>query len=114
MRTLLWLVFSGAAGSALGAVLFTQALKAAHGSPDNETVINVVLNIQPLLSTTAAVVLFRDRLGKWFPPWAITAVIAGMVLVGLAPGIGWTFSPAILYALACAAAWGMSTVAGRA
>src|SRR6478736_6029509 len=38
-RALLWLLFSGIAGSAVGAVLFTLALE--HGNP---TVINVVLN----------------------------------------------------------------------
>ena len=81
-RTIAWLVFSGVAGSAVGAVLFTLALE--HGNP---TVINVVLNVQPLLSTTAAVLLFGDRLARGFAPWAALAVIAGMVLVGLAPGM---------------------------
>lgn len=105
-RTLAWLVFSGVAGSALGAVLFTLALK--HGNP---TVVNVVLNIQPVLSTTAACLLFGDRLAKGFYPWAALAVVAGMVLVGL-------FTSAPLdagagFALLCALCWGLSTVAGR-
>jgi drug/metabolite transporter (DMT)-like permease len=108
-RTLAWLLFSGIAGSAVGAVLFTLALK--HG---NATVINVVLNIQPVLSTTAAVVLFGDKLAKNFPPWAGLAVIAGMVLVGLAPGLAFSVDAGVLYALACALCWGLSTVAGRA
>jgi len=108
-RTLGWLLFSGVAGSAVGAVLFTLAL--AHGNP---TVINVVLNIQPVLSTTAAVLLFGDRLARTFPPWAALAVISGMVLVGLAPGIAFPVDAGIGYALACALCWGLSTVAGRA
>ena len=108
-RALGWLVFSGIAGSAVGAVLFTLALE--HGNP---TVINVVLNIQPVLSTTAAVLLFGDRLSRWFPPWAALAVLAGMVLVGLAPGIAFSVDAGVGYALACALCWGLSTVAGRA
>jgi drug/metabolite transporter (DMT)-like permease len=102
-------VFSGIAGSAVGAVLFTLALK--HG---NWTVVNVVLNIQPVLSTTAAVLLFGDRLAKRFPPWAALAVIAGMVLVGLGPNLTFHVDTGVLYALACALCWGLSTVAGRA
>jgi drug/metabolite transporter (DMT)-like permease len=108
-RALGWLLFSGIAGSAVGAVLFTLALE--HGNP---TVINVVLNIQPVLSTTAAVLLFGDRLAKSFPPWAALAVIAGMVLVGLGPHLAFHVDAGIGYALACALCWGLSTVAGRA
>ena len=104
-----WLVFSGVAGSAVGAVLFTLALKNA-----NESVVNVVLNIQPVLSTTAAVLLFHDRLAKWFPLWAGIAVVAGMVLVGLRPGVPFALESGVLYALLCALCWGLSTVAGRA
>jgi drug/metabolite transporter (DMT)-like permease len=108
-RTLASLVFSGIAGSAVGAVLFTLALE--HGNP---TIINVVLNIQPVLSTTAAVLLFGDRLAKTFPGWAALAVIAGMVLVGLGPHFTFQLDAGIGYALACALCWGLSTVAGRA
>jgi drug/metabolite transporter (DMT)-like permease len=103
-----WLVFSGVAGSAVGTIFFQLAID--HGNP---TVINVVLNLQPVLSTTAAVVFFRDRLAPTFPAWAALAVVAGMVLVGLAPGLPLQLDAGILYALVCAAAWGMATVAGR-
>jgi drug/metabolite transporter (DMT)-like permease len=107
-RALAWLVFSGVAGSAVGTLFFTLALK--HGNP---TVVNVVLNVQPLLSTTAACLLFGDRLGRYFAPWAALAIVSGMVLsianlddiTGLDAGIG--------YALLCALFWGLSTVAGR-
>jgi drug/metabolite transporter (DMT)-like permease len=109
LATLGWLLFSGVAGSAIGAVLFTRAL--ATGNP---TVINVVLNVQPLLSTSAAIVLFGDRLSRAFLPWAALAVIAGMVVVGLGPHFHFTMDSGVGYALACAGAWGMSTVAGRA
>ena len=106
---LAWLLFSGLAGSALGAVLFTLALQ--HGKHGNLTMIQVILNIQPLLSTTAAVVLLGDRLSKWLPPWALLAVVAGVALVwGVAdfPALG------VAYALLTALCWGVSTVAGRA
>jgi drug/metabolite transporter, DME family len=104
-----WLVFSGVAGSAVGAILFTLALK--HG---NATVVNVVLNIQPVLSTTAACLLFGDRLAKTFFIWAPIAVVAGMVLVGLiSPGFEFHVDTGIIYALICALFWGLSTVAGR-
>jgi drug/metabolite transporter (DMT)-like permease len=108
-RTLGWLVFSGGAGSAVGAVFFTLALK--HGNP---TVVNVVLNIQPLLSTTAAVLLFGDRLAAGFWRWAALAIAAGMVLVGLGPGLTPALDAGVGYALICALFWGLSTVAGRA
>jgi drug/metabolite transporter (DMT)-like permease len=41
------------------------------------------------------------------------AVVAGMVLVGLAPGTSMTLDAGAGYALLCALAWGLSTVAGR-
>lgn len=108
--TLGWLVFSGMAGSALGTVLFTLAL--SHGNP---TVINVVLNIQPLLSTTAAVILFGDKLGRGFFLWAILAIVAGMFLVGfLGSDFKFQLDAGIGYTLGVALLWGMSTVAGRA
>lgn len=107
-RALSWLVFSGVAGSAVGAVLLTEAFKRG-----NATIAGVVLNVQPILSTTAACVLFGDRLARRFYPWAALAVIAGMVLVGLTP---WTLTgldAGAILALLCALCWGLSTVAGR-
>jgi len=108
-RALGWLLFSGVAGSAVGAIFFTLALK--DGNP---TVVNVVLNIQPVLSTTAAYLLFRDRLAPRFFVWAPIAVIAGMVLVGLlSPTFDFHVDAGVGYALVCALFWGLSTVAGR-
>jgi len=106
--TLAWLLFSGIAGSALGAELFTAAL---HNG--NATVVNVVLNVQPLLSTTAAVLLLGDRLSPKFPPWAVLAVASGMVLIGLGPGFTFQLDTGVVLALVTALCWGMSTVAGR-
>jgi drug/metabolite transporter (DMT)-like permease len=81
--------------------------------------VNVLLNVQPILSTTAACLLFGDRLAQGFLPWAGLAVLAGVFLSverpeliagslgasGLSAGTG--------LALLCALFWGLSTVAGR-
>src|ERR1700747_2402355 len=56
-RTWGYLIFSAFAGSAVGTVFFTMALK--YGNP---TVVNVILNIQPFISTLGAFFLFGDRL----------------------------------------------------
>src|ERR1044072_4470621 len=45
-KTWVYLLFSGFAGSAVGSIFFTLALK--YGNP---TVVNVILNIQPIIST---------------------------------------------------------------
>lgn len=105
-RALGWLVFSGVAGSAVGAIFLNLAFK--HGNP---TVVSVVLNVQPLLSTTAAWLLFGDRLAKRFYPWAALAVVAGMVVAGMWKGL--SIDAGVGYALICALFWGLSTVAGR-
>jgi drug/metabolite transporter (DMT)-like permease len=105
--TLGWLVFSGVAGSAVGTVLFSMALD--HGNP---TVANVVLNVQPVVSTAAAFLIFRDRLAPTFFAWAALAVGAGMTFA-LAPGEGFSLDGSVPYALGCALFWGLSTVAGR-
>lgn len=107
-QTIAWLVFSGVSGSAVGTVLFTYALQVG-----NNTVANVMLNVQPLLSTTVACLWFGDRLAKTFFPWAAAAVVAGMVLVGLTPFTYRTLDAGAGYALLCALFWGLSTVAGR-
>ena len=60
-RTWFFLIFSGFAGSAVGTVFFTLALK--YGNP---TVVNVILNIQPVISTIGAFLLFGDRLAHRF------------------------------------------------
>src|SRR5256885_8676316 len=70
-----YLLFSGFAGSAVGTIFFTLALK--HGNP---TVINVILNIQPVISTLGAFLLFRDRLASRFFIYAGIAILAGIFL----------------------------------
>ena len=113
-RTWAFLIFSGFAGSAVGTIFFTLALK--YGNP---TVVNVVLNIQPVISTLGAFVLFGDRLARQFFLYAGIAVVAGVfVSVAYPTQIGVSFERAGLnlgtgYALICALFWGLSTVAGR-
>lgn len=113
-RTWGYLVFSGFAGSAVGTLFFTLALKSG-----NATVVNVILNIQPLFSTAGACLFFGDRLARRFFLWAGLAVVAGIFLSVVHPAlIGVSFAQAGLnlgagYALICALFWGLSTVAGR-
>jgi DME family drug/metabolite transporter len=109
-----YLLFSGFAGSAVGTIFFTLALK--YGNP---TVVNVILNIQPVISTVGAFLLFGDRLARRFFFYAGVAIIAGIFVSVTNPTmIGVSFERAGLnvgtgYALICALFWGLSTVAGR-
>ena len=113
-RTWGFILFSGFAGSAVGTVFFTLALK--YGNP---TVVNVILNIQPVISTMGAFLLFGDRLARRFFLYAGIAITAGIfVSVAYPTQIGVSFERAGLnlgtgYALICAVFWGLSTVAGR-
>src|SRR5881397_326967 len=113
-RTWGYLVFSGFAGSAVGTIFFTLALK--YGNP---TVVNVILNIQPVISTIGAFALFGDRLARQFFFYAGIAILAGIFVSVTHPTmIGVSFERAGLnigtaYALVCALFWGLSTVAGR-
>ena len=113
-RSWAYLVFSGFAGSAVGTIFFTLALK--NGNP---TVVNVILNIQPVISTVGAFLLFGDRLTPRFFLFAGIAIVAGIFLSVEHPElIGVSFAQAGLnlgtaYALVCAVFWGLSTVAGR-
>ena len=113
-RTWGFLLFSGFAGSAVGTIFFTLALK--YGNP---TVVNVILNIQPVISTIGAFLLFGDRLSRQFFFYAGIAIVAGIfVSVAHPTMIGVSFERAGLnlgtgYALVCAVFWGLSTVAGR-
>src|SRR5256884_2304975 len=102
-----YLLFSGFAGSAVGTIFFTLALK--HGNP---TVVNVILNIQPVISTLGAFVLFGDRLAPRFFLYAAIAILAGILLSVEFPAlIGGSFERAgstlrTGYALTSALFWG--------
>src|SRR5437867_952050 len=113
-RTWGYLIFSGFAGSAVGTIFFTLSLK--YGNP---TVVNVILNIQPVISTMAAFLIFGDQLATRFFLYASIAILAGIFVSVTHPAlIGVSFERAGLsegtgFALICALFWGLSTVAGR-
>ncbi len=113
-RTWGYLIFSGFAGSAVGTIFFTLSLK--YGNP---TVVNVILNIQPVISTMAAFLIFGDQLATRFFLYASIAILAGIFVSVTHPElIGVSFERAGLsqgtgFALICALFWGLSTVAGR-
>src|SRR5437867_12241129 len=108
-RTWGYLIFSGFAGSAVGTVFFTLALK--YGNP---TVVNVILNIQPVISTMAAFLIFGDRLATRFFLYASIAILAGIFVSVAHPAlIGVSFERAGCNlgtgcALVCALLWGLS------
>ena len=114
VRTWGYLLFSAFAGSAVGTIFFTLALK--YG---NKSVVNVILNIQPVISTIGAFLLFGDRLARLFYVYAAIAIISGVFVSVEHPTLlGVSFESAGLnigtgYALICALFWGLSTVAGR-
>jgi drug/metabolite transporter (DMT)-like permease len=81
--------------------------------------VNVILNIQPVISTMGAFLLFSDRLAPRFFIYAAIAILAGVFLSVERPDlIGVSFQEAGFtlgtgYALICAFFWAGSTVAGR-
>src|SRR3954471_10452088 len=105
-RSLGYLIFSGFAGSAVGTIFFTLALK--NGNP---TVVNVILNIQPLIYTIGAFVFFGDRLTPRFFLFGSIAIVSWIFLSVEHPTlISASFAEAGLnlgvgYALICAVFW---------
>lgn len=114
-KSLAYIAFSGAMGSAVGAVCFTEALRVG-----NPTTVNLVLNLQPVLTIPIAHLVLGERLSRRCLPWVAIACLAGMVLA-IDPGTRNVFSVSsvqlgagIGLALTCAVIWATSTVAGRA
>lgn len=109
-RALLYIVISGIAGSAIGTVFFTEALRTG-----NPTVVNLLLNLQPVVSTAGGWLLLGERPGRRFWLWAPIALGAGLLLSGdpaQALGVSW-WGISTLYTAVCALAWGAGTVVGR-
>ena len=73
-----------------GTIFFTLALK--YGNP---TVVNVILNIQPVISTIGAFVLFGDRLARQFFLYVGIAIVPGIfVSVAYPAQVGVSFERA--------------------
>lgn len=109
-KALLYIVLSGIAGSAVGTVFFTEALRTG-----NPTVVNLLLNLQPVVSTIGGWMLLGERPGRRFWLWAPIALGAGLLLSGdpgEALGVSW-WGISTLYTAICALAWGAGTVVGR-
>lgn len=109
-RSLLYVLISGVAGSAVGTVFFTEALRTG-----NPTVVNLLLNLQPVVSTLGGWVVHKERPSRAFFLWAPVALAAGVMLSGDpsgAAGAAW-WGLSTVYTLLCALAWGTGTVAGR-
>lgn len=114
-----YLIFSGVIGSAIGTVFFTQAIDIAIHLKTTSAV-NVLLNIQPVFSTIAAWLLFKERLSKEFIPLALIAILAGCLIgmedpTKIIPDIEKReqLFTSLRLTLLCAMCWGLSTVAGR-
>lgn len=119
LRPLEWGAVLGIAwgGSALGTVLFTEAVKIG-----NPTTAVLLQKVQPFFAALLARLLLRERLGRRF--WAcLVLALAGGYLVSFGDRPDLLFSdpaalvparaaPALL-ALGAAALWGASTVLGR-
>jgi drug/metabolite transporter (DMT)-like permease len=105
-----YLLVSGVAGSAVGTVLFTEALRTG-----NPTVVNLLLGLQPVVSTLGGWLVHKERPTRQFWVWAPMALGAGVMLSGdpsRAVGAGW-WGISTAYTVLCALAWGTGTVAGR-
>jgi drug/metabolite transporter (DMT)-like permease len=110
LRAWIYVVISGICGSAIGTIFFTEALRVG-----NPTVVNLLLNIQPIISTLGGFVLFRERPGAHFLIWAPAALTAGLFLTTnpLEAGHISLLNKATIYTLICAFSWGLATVMGR-
>jgi drug/metabolite transporter (DMT)-like permease len=102
---------SGALGSALGTICFTQALALL-----NSSLANLLLNVQPVISVLVSWVWLRERPHARFYPWAVVALACGVALAWSPDALG---SPhrlglGLLFIGGTALCWGASTTFGRA
>ena len=110
---LAWVFVSGVVGSSLGTVCYTAAL----GAGVNPTAAAMLLNLQPVISTVAGALLFRETISARFYPFAAAAVLSGVVIAlpGLhdlaALHVGAT--EGLLLISGTILCWGFATAAGR-
>lgn len=112
-RSILLILYIACAGGALAMVLFTEAFSRTS----NYTIPILIQKLQPLMALLLARIALGERPGPYFYLYAIGALF-GAYLVSFE--WNWTMGAlqagdpaAILYALAAAALWGSTTVAGR-
>lgn len=102
-------------GSALATLAFTQAFHYM-----NPSVAILLQKLQPLIAISLAASLLRERMTRYFWPWAILAMVGAYIISfpNLVPQlyVGEQFNPSligVLLALIAASLWGASTVLGR-
>jgi drug/metabolite transporter (DMT)-like permease len=110
-KAVLSIVASGALGSALGTVCFTQALALLNAS-----LANLLLNVQPVISVLVSWVWLGEKPRGSFYAWAALALLCGVALAWTPGGIE---SPhrlglGLLFLSGTAFCWGASTTFGRA
>jgi drug/metabolite transporter (DMT)-like permease len=109
-RTYVYLTLSGVFGSALGAYFFTKGLGLMAPSAAN-----LLLNVQPVFCALLAYGLLKERIARSYPLWAGICLLAGAALSVKQIGDLWQGNTwqGILYILATAFSWGLSTAIGR-
>ena len=111
-RALVYVFLSGSVGSALGTVCYTAALATV-----NPTAAAMLLNLQPIVSTAAGALLFKERIPARFYPYAALAVGAG-VAIAIPSGAEWAafhwqWQGGLALVFGTVLCWGFATAAGR-
>jgi len=109
-RAWISMVVSGVFGSALGTVCYTQAITMM-----NVSVANLLLNLQPFLCVFASWLWLGEKPGRQFYPWAVVAVLCGMVLAWSPDALKdpHVFALGLVFVGGTIFSWGISTTAGR-
>ncbi len=110
-KALVSMVASGVLGSALGTVCFTEALALLNAS-----LVNLLLNVQPIISVLVSWFWLRERPLPRFYPWAAVALACGATMAWSpeAEETPHRLALGLLFVGATAVCWGASTTFGRA
>ncbi len=110
-KALVSMVASGVLGSALGTVCFTEALTLLNAS-----LVNLLLNVQPVVSALVSWYWLRERPLPRFYPWAAVALACGATMAWSPEAVQAPHRLALglLSVGATAVCWGASTTFGRA
>ena len=109
------LVVIGVGASAMASILFTKTFAFV-----NPSVAIVLQKLQPLIVIALATTFLREKLSKYFWPWAMLALASAYIISfpDLRPQLyyGETWNPnviGVLLAVGAATLWGLGTVLGR-